>query len=142
MLDAFDVQASTINMAMKIAAAEALAELARTDVPDEVAASFHGNRPRYGPGYIIPAPFDPRLIRDVPSAVAKAAIDSGVARQFFELIWKDAVQRVICEVACGPIRPRCSLWDAPGVVPCAHIAEKWPLAVLCSSWKCSCSFLG
>lgn len=78
---ALDVQASTINMAMKIAAAEALAELARTDVPDEVAASFHGSRPRYGPEYIIPAPFDPRLIREVPSAVAKAAIDSGVARQ-------------------------------------------------------------
>ncbi|MGI9406725.1 MAG: NADP-dependent malic enzyme, partial [Hyphomicrobiaceae bacterium] len=78
---ALDVQASTINMAMKIAAAEALADLARSDVPDEVAASFHGNRPRYGPGYIIPAPFDPRLIREVPSAVAKAAIDSGVARK-------------------------------------------------------------
>ncbi|MEL7544525.1 MAG: NADP-dependent malic enzyme, partial [Pseudomonadota bacterium] len=78
---ALDVQASTINMAMKIAAAEALAALAREDVPDEVAASFHGSRPRYGPEYIIPAPFDPRLIRDVPSAVAKAAMDSGVARQ-------------------------------------------------------------
>ncbi|MEL7237846.1 MAG: NADP-dependent malic enzyme, partial [Planctomycetota bacterium] len=78
---ALDVQASTINMAMKIAAAEALADLARADVPDEVAASFHGKRPRYGPDYIIPAPFDPRLIREVPTAVAKAAMDSGVARR-------------------------------------------------------------
>ncbi len=78
---ALDVQASTINMPMKIAAAEALAALARTDVPDVVAAAFHGKRPKYGPEYIIPAPFDPRLISHVPPAVAKAAMDSGVARR-------------------------------------------------------------
>jgi len=78
---ALDVRASTINDAMKIAAAEALAGLAREDVPDEVAAAYSGQRLLYGPDYIIPAPFDPRLIWAVPSAVAKAAMDSGVARK-------------------------------------------------------------
>jgi malate dehydrogenase (oxaloacetate-decarboxylating)(NADP+) len=78
---ALDVRASTINDAMKIAAAEALARLAREDVPDEVAAAYAGERLRYGPDYIIPAPFDPRLIWAVPAAVAQAAMDSGVARK-------------------------------------------------------------
>jgi malate dehydrogenase (oxaloacetate-decarboxylating)(NADP+) len=78
---ALDVRASTINEAMKIAAAETLARLAREDVPDEVAAAYAGQRLSYGPEYIIPAPFDPRLIWAVPSAVAQAAIDSGVARR-------------------------------------------------------------
>jgi malate dehydrogenase (oxaloacetate-decarboxylating)(NADP+) len=78
---ALDVRASTINDAMKIAAAEALARLAREDVPDEVAAAYSGERLTYGPDYIIPAPFDPRLIWAVPSAVAKAAMESGVARK-------------------------------------------------------------
>ena len=75
-----DVRATTINMEMKIAAAKALAELAREDVPDEVAAAY-GARPKFGPDYIIPVPFDPRLISHVPPAVAKAAMDSGVARR-------------------------------------------------------------
>jgi malate dehydrogenase (oxaloacetate-decarboxylating)(NADP+) len=78
---ALDVRASTINDAMKIAAAEALAMLAREDVPDEVAAAYSGNRLQYGPDYIVPTPFDPRLIWAVPSAVAKAAMESGVARR-------------------------------------------------------------
>jgi malate dehydrogenase (oxaloacetate-decarboxylating)(NADP+) len=78
---ALDVQASTINDAMKVAAAEALAELARAEVPDQVAASFHGRRPTFGPDYIIPAPFDPRLITHIPPAVAKAAMDTDVARK-------------------------------------------------------------
>jgi len=78
---ALDVQASTINDAMKIAAAEALAELARSDVPDQVAAAYQGRKLRYGPEYIIPAPFDPRLISHVSATVAKAAMDSGVARR-------------------------------------------------------------
>ncbi len=78
---ALDVRATTINEEMKIAAAEAIAELAREDVPDEVAAAYKGNRPVYGPDYIIPVPFDPRLISHVPTAVAKAAMDSGVARK-------------------------------------------------------------
>jgi malate dehydrogenase (oxaloacetate-decarboxylating)(NADP+) len=77
---ALDVRATTINMEMKIAAARALAELAREDVPDEVAAAY-GARPKYGPDYIIPVPFDPRLIFAVPPAVATAAMDTGVARK-------------------------------------------------------------
>ena len=78
---ALDVQATTINMEMKIAAAQALADLAREDVPDEVATAYQGSRPRFGRDYIIPVPFDPRLIHTVPPAVAKAAMDSGVARR-------------------------------------------------------------
>jgi malate dehydrogenase (oxaloacetate-decarboxylating)(NADP+) len=77
---ALDVRATTINMEMKIAAAHALAELAREDVPDEVAAAY-GARPKFGPDYIIPVPFDPRLISFVPPAIAKAAMDTGVARK-------------------------------------------------------------
>ncbi|HEX3441107.1 MAG TPA: phosphate acyltransferase, partial [Pseudolabrys sp.] len=77
---ALDVRASAINMEMKIAAARALADLAREDVPDEVAAAY-GARPKFGPDYIIPVPFDPRLISYVPPAVAKAAMDTGVARK-------------------------------------------------------------
>ena len=77
---ALDVRATTINDEMKIACAEALAMLAREDVPDEVAAAYRGERPRFGPRYIIPVPFDPRLISEIPPAVAKAAMDSGVAR--------------------------------------------------------------
>ena len=78
---ALDVRASTINDAMKIAAAHALADLAREDVPDEVNAAYRGRNLRYGPEYIIPAPFDPRLIKAIPQAVAQAAMDSGVARK-------------------------------------------------------------
>ena len=78
---ALDVRASTINMEMKIAAAQALAALAREDVPDEVAAAYQGARPRFGREYIIPVPFDPRLISVIPTAVAKAAMESGVARK-------------------------------------------------------------
>jgi malate dehydrogenase (oxaloacetate-decarboxylating)(NADP+) len=77
---ALDVRATTINMEMKIAAARALAALAREDVPDEVAAAY-GARPKFGPDYIIPVPFDPRLISAIPPAVAKAAMDTGVARK-------------------------------------------------------------
>jgi malate dehydrogenase (oxaloacetate-decarboxylating)(NADP+) len=77
---ALDVRATAINMEMKIAAAHALADLARADVPDEVAAAY-GARPKYGPDYIIPVPFDPRLISAVPPAVAKAAMETGVARK-------------------------------------------------------------
>jgi malate dehydrogenase (oxaloacetate-decarboxylating)(NADP+) len=77
---ALDVRARAINMEMKIAAARALAALAREDVPDEVAAAY-GARPKYGPDYIIPVPFDPRLISYVSPAVAQAAMDSKVARR-------------------------------------------------------------
>ncbi len=78
---ALDVRATTINDAMKIAAAQALADLAREDVPDEVAAAYSGRRLRYGPDYIIPAPFDPRLISAIPANVAAAAAASGVAQK-------------------------------------------------------------
>ncbi|MGE0409658.1 MAG: NADP-dependent malic enzyme [Amphiplicatus sp.] len=77
---ALDARARTINEEMKIACAEALAKLAREDVPDEVAAAY-GKRLKYGPGYIIPTPFDPRLISTIPPAVAKAAAETGVARK-------------------------------------------------------------
>lgn len=75
---ALDVRATGINDAMKIAAANAIAELARDRVPDEVAAAY-GVQHSFGPEYIIPAPFDPRLMEVVSAAVAKAAMDSGVA---------------------------------------------------------------
>ena len=77
---ALDVRASTINEAMKIAAAEALAKLAREDVPDEVHSASAGRRLTFGPDYIIPNAFDPRLMSWVPPAVARAAMESGVAR--------------------------------------------------------------
>jgi malate dehydrogenase (oxaloacetate-decarboxylating)(NADP+) len=77
---ALDVRASTINDAMKIAAAESLAMLAREDVPEEVSGAGAGKALRFGPEYIIPNAFDPRLISRVSPAVAKAAMDSGVAR--------------------------------------------------------------
>ena len=76
---ALDVQATDINDEMKIAAANAIAELARERVPEEVAAAY-GVSHRFGTDYIIPAPFDPRLMEVVSSAVAKAAMDSGVAK--------------------------------------------------------------
>jgi malate dehydrogenase (oxaloacetate-decarboxylating)(NADP+) len=77
---ALDARATTINEEMKVACARALADLAREDVPDEVAAAY-GRRLKYGPGYIIPTPFDPRLISTIPPAVARAAATSGVARK-------------------------------------------------------------
>ena len=78
---ALDVRARGINEEMKVAAAQALAELAREDVPDEVAAAYHGARPSFGRDYIIPTPFDPRLISFIPPFVAQAAMDTGVARK-------------------------------------------------------------
>ncbi len=78
---ALDVRAKTINLEMKIAAAKAIADLAKEDVPDEVANAYPGKRPQYGPDYIIPSPFDPRLISKVPPSVAKSAMDTGVARK-------------------------------------------------------------
>ncbi|MBU1289064.1 MAG: NADP-dependent malic enzyme [Alphaproteobacteria bacterium] len=78
---ALDVRARSINEEMKVAAARALAELAREDVPDEVAAAYHGARPTFGREYIIPTPFDPRLISFIPPFVAQAAMDTGVARK-------------------------------------------------------------
>ena len=92
---ALDVRSKTINEEMKVAAAKAIAELAREDVPDEVVAAMGGERPHYGKDYIIPSTFDPRLISVIPAAVAKAAMDSGVARKpiiDFEL-YKDQLKQ-------------------------------------------------
>jgi malate dehydrogenase (oxaloacetate-decarboxylating)(NADP+) len=81
---ALDVRAKIINDEMKVAAANAIALLAREDVPDEVVTAYGGDRPKYGKEYIIPSTFDPRLVRRIPSAVAEAAIKSGVARRKIE----------------------------------------------------------
>ncbi len=81
---ALDVRSKTINEEMKVAAAHAIASLAKEDVPDEVVAAMGGERPHYGKNYIIPSTFDPRLISVIPLAVAKAAIDTGVARKKIE----------------------------------------------------------
>ena len=78
---ALDVRAKEINESMKVAAANAIALLARENVPDEVASAYGGDRPRYGKNYIIPSTFDPRLISVIPAAVAEAAMKSGVARK-------------------------------------------------------------
>jgi malate dehydrogenase (oxaloacetate-decarboxylating)(NADP+) len=130
---ALDVQASTINEAMKIAAAEALAELARSEVPDQVAAAFFGRRPTFGPEYIIPAPFDPRLISTVPPAIAKAAIDSGVARR--PIVDMDAyiaqlegrldpmagwLQSTFSHVRASPKRVVFAEGEEPAVIRAAH----------------------
>ena len=80
---ALDVRATAINEEMKIAAARSIAELAREQVPEEVAAAY-GKTQRFGLDYIIPAPFDPRLMEVVSSAVAQAAMDSGVAKKPIE----------------------------------------------------------
>mgnify|MGYP002777083594 CR=1 FL=1 len=80
---ALDVRATAINEEMKLAAANAIASLARMPVPDEVAAAYGGKARTFGPEYIIPAPFDPRLIEHIPTAVAKAAMASGAARKPF-----------------------------------------------------------
>ena len=77
---ALDVRSKTINEEMKVAAAHAIANLAKEEVPDEVVAAMGGERPHYGKEYIIPSTFDPRLISVIPAAVAKAAIETGVAR--------------------------------------------------------------
>ena len=92
---ALDVRAKTINEEMKVAAAHAIAELAREDVPDEVVAAMGGDRPHYGKDYIIPSTFDPRLISVIPVAVAKAAIKSGVARKSIKDIetYKDQLKQ-------------------------------------------------
>ena len=94
---ALDVRAKTINEEMKVAAANAIASLARETVPDEVAAAMGGERPKYGKEYIIPSTFDPRLISVIPVAVAKAAIKSGVARKKikdFEIYKEQLKQRL------------------------------------------------
>ena len=105
---ALDVGATTINEAMKIAAVEAIAELARVEASEVVAAAYGGAAPVFGPDYIIPKPFDPRLILEIAPAVARAAMESGVARRpitdFARLSARPGALRL-------PLRPA----DAPGV---------------------------
>ena len=94
---ALDVRSKTINEEMKVAAASAIAKLAREDVPDEVVAAMGGERPHYGKDYIIPSTFDPRLISIIPTAVAKAAVETGVARkkiENFEIYQEQLKQRL------------------------------------------------
>ncbi|MEG2312473.1 phosphate acyltransferase, partial [Brevundimonas sp.] len=81
---ALDVRARQINHEMKVACAEALAALAREDVPDEVAAAYRGRKLKFGADYIIPSPFDPRLIWYIPPFIAQVAMDTGVARMPIE----------------------------------------------------------
>nr|WP_294546366.1 NADP-dependent malic enzyme [uncultured Rhodopila sp.] len=103
---ALDVRAKTINDAMKIAAAEALAKLAREDVPDEVHSASTGRRLAFGPEYIIPNAFDPRLIGRIAPAVAKAAMDSGVARKPL-----DDLRRYVRSLS-GRLDPTADAFDA------------------------------
>lgn len=101
---ALDVRARTINEEMKIAAANALAKLAREDVPDEVAAAYSGIRPQYGSKYLIPVPFDPRLISRIPLAVAQAAMSSGVSRRpIVDLNTYGAELRARLDPIAGPL---------------------------------------
>ena len=91
---ALDVRAKTINEEMKVAAAHAIAKLAKEDVPDEVIAAMGGERPHYGKEYIIPSTFDPRLISVIPAAVAQAAIDTKVARKIDDFdVYKEQLKQ-------------------------------------------------
>jgi malate dehydrogenase (oxaloacetate-decarboxylating)(NADP+) len=91
---ALDVRATTINEAMKLAATHALAELAREEVPDSVSRTYGVERLQFGPEYIIPKPFDPRVLLREAAAVAKAAMDSGVAREHVDLnAYRDELER-------------------------------------------------
>ena len=91
---ALDVRATTINQAMKLAATHALAELAREEVPDSVSRTYGVERLQFGPEYIIPKPFDPRVLLREAAAVAKAAMDSGVAREHVDLnAYRDELER-------------------------------------------------
>ncbi|HUR68234.1 MAG TPA: NADP-dependent malic enzyme [Candidatus Thermoplasmatota archaeon] len=90
---ALDVRAKAINEAMKVAAAKALAELAKEDVPDEVIRAYGNDPISFGPEYVIPKPFDPRVLLFVAPAIAKAAMDSGVARRQLDLsLYRDALE--------------------------------------------------
>ena len=110
---------------MKIACAKALAALAREDVPDEVAAAYHGQQLKFGRQYIIPTPFDPRLIHYIPPFVAQAAMDSGVARQADR-----GYGRLSREPgADGSIPPRASCRRSPARCSPAHgVASSSPRA--------------
>ena len=94
---ALDVRATGITESMKLAAVAAIAELARVELSDTVAASYGGNAPSFGPDYIIPKPFDPRLILHIAPAVARAAMEAGVARKPIEDfdVYKHELERFV-----------------------------------------------
>jgi malate dehydrogenase (oxaloacetate-decarboxylating)(NADP+) len=94
---ALDVRATAITESMKLAAVEAIAELARVEASDTVAAAYGGKAPMFGPEYIIPKPFDPRLIMHIAPAVARAAMEAGVARQPIEDwdVYKHELERFV-----------------------------------------------
>ena len=96
---ALDVRATTINEEMKLAATHALAELAREDVPESVSRSYGMQKLEFGPEYIIPKPFDPRVLLRESTAVAKAAIDSGVAQEQIDLDqYREQLERRLSKV--------------------------------------------
>jgi malate dehydrogenase (oxaloacetate-decarboxylating)(NADP+) len=96
---ALDVRATTINEAMKLAATHALAELAREEVPESVSRTYGLDRLEFGPEYIIPKPFDPRVLLRESSAVAKAAMDSGVAQEHVDLDeYREQLERRLSKV--------------------------------------------
>ena len=96
---ALDVRATTINEAMKLAATQALAELAREEVPESVSRTYGVERLEFGPQYIIPKPFDPRVLLRESSAVAKAAMDSGVAQEHIDLDeYREQLERRLSKV--------------------------------------------
>ncbi len=134
---ALDVRASHVNEEMKLACANAVAALAREDVPEEVAAAYHGARPKYGPDYIIPSPFDPRLISKIPPYVAQAAMDTGVARKAIddmEAYEKSLAQRldptaallqgISAAVAESPRKIVFAEGEEPAVIRAAHAFQQ------------------
>ncbi|WP_421791475.1 NADP-dependent malic enzyme [Hyphobacterium sp.] len=134
---ALDVRARTINEEMKIACAHALAALAREDVPDEVAAAYKKARMQFGPDHIIPTPFDPRLITHIPPSVAKAAVETGVARiepradeaYRHSLAQRadptaDLQQRITVAIRSEPKRIVFAEGEAPGVIRAAYAFKK------------------
>lgn len=118
---ALDVRATTINDAMKVACAQALAALAREEVPDEVAAAYRGSRPKFGPDYIIPVPFDPRLISTIPPAVAQAAMDTALPAARSSTWTSTSTSfppaAILWPERCSASSPRCvrrpSAWSLP-----------------------------
>ena len=119
---ALDVQASTINEAMKIAAAKALAELAREDVPDQVAAAFLGRQVKYGPDYIIPAPFDPRLISHVLARRRQGGDGDAAWRAGRSSTWRatwpsSPAGSIRSPAGCTASSPRCAMRPSASSLP-------------------------
>jgi malate dehydrogenase (oxaloacetate-decarboxylating)(NADP+) len=123
---ALDVRAKTINEEMKMAAARALAELARTEVPPCVGRAYGGSHPVFGPDYIIPKPFDPRVLLWVAPAVAKAAIDTGVARISLDLATyrTELAERVKADPTGCPDHGNCAACRLLGITEAEEMCEQ------------------